>query len=126
MNNKFEFNYYAPSSSEKDEIEHIRNQYLQKSDKTKKIEKLRKLDNKVKNTPTCIALVLGVVGILIFGTGLAMAIEWNILIWGIVVGIVGCIPMGFAYFVYNKVYSYLENKYRDEILSLSNDLLKDE
>ena len=123
MNKKFEFNYYAPTESEKKEIEQIKKQYEPLSDHSKNLDKLRKLDAKVKNIPTCIALIFGVVGLLIFGTGLALAIEWNLIVWGVIVGVVGCALMGIAYFSYIKLYNKLKNKYGNEIIALSTQLL---
>lgn len=124
-NEEFEFSYLAPTEKERAEIEHIQKQYL-KNEKNQKLEKLRKLDSKVKNTPTCVALAMGVVGVLVFGTGLAMALEWNLLIAGIIVGAFGCVPMALAYFVYNKLYSKLYAKHSEEIVKLSNELLNKE
>ncbi|MFQ6772860.1 MAG: hypothetical protein ACLRFG_00080, partial [Clostridia bacterium] len=84
-NNDFEYNYVAPTSEERKEIESIRNAYIKPTASSGKLEKLRRLDFKVKNTPIIVALVMGVVGILTFGVGLTMMLEWNIILWGIVV-----------------------------------------
>ena len=84
------------------------------------------LDKKVKRTPVCVALSLGIVGTLIFGLGLTFALEWNMLIIGIIIGGFGCIPMVLAYFAYNKIYNQLLNKHSQEIIALSDELLKEE
>jgi len=125
MANKFEYKYVAPTEEERKEIEHIRDQYLHKKQKTK-IEYLRKLDNKVNNIPIIISLALGVIGVLIFGVGMTMVLEWNLLAWGIIVGAVGCVPMGFAYFAYNLIYKKLKAKYSEEILKISGELLNED
>jgi len=122
---KFEFKYSAPTQEERKEIEYIQSQY-KPSGKQALLNKLRKLDNKVKSVPMCVALILGVLGLLIFGVGITMVLEWNILVWGIVVGAVGLVPMGFAYFSYVKLYEKLKNKYSEEILKISSELLNDD
>ena len=125
--NDFEFNYSAPSSEERKEIESIRNSYLAKSSSVdNKLETLRKLDSKVKNTPTMIALIIGIVGTLIFGLGMTMVLEWNLTIWGVVVGIVGAVPISMAYPVFKLTHKKLKNKYSSQILKLSEELLGDE
>lgn len=122
---KFEYTYSAPTKSEREQIEDIRKNYLPKSDEENKLEKLKKLDNKVKNIPTIWSLCLGIGGILIFGLGLTMILEWNIVLWGVIVSIIGCIPMGLAYPIYKKTKNKLTEKYKDDILKLSEELLNE-
>lgn len=124
--NDFEFNYVAPTANERKEIESIRNSYMPKNKGAEKLERLRTLDAKVRNIPTTISLILGIAGMLIFGLGLTMILEWNIIIWGCVVGVVGLVPTALSYFIYIKLSSYLKNKYSNEILSLSAELLRSE
>lgn len=126
MSKKFEYKYSAPTQDERKEIEYIQSQYAKKPNTLTKLDYLRKLDNKVKNTPAAIALAMGIIGTLIFGLGISMVLEWQITIWGAVVGVIGLIPIIMAYFVYNKIYNALKNKYSDEILKLSSELLSDE
>ncbi len=123
MKDKFEFSYSAPTEEERREIEAIQSRYSPKTKSQTKIERLRQLDNKVKNAPTIVGICLGVIGLLVFGVGLTMALEWNLLAWGIVVGLLGCVPMGFAYFAHNKVHEKMKKKYSGEILKLSEELL---
>lgn len=126
MSKRFEYKYSVPTESERKEIEHIQSQYLQKNDTTTKIERLRKLDNKVKNMPAMISIALGIVGLLIFGLGLTMILEWDLIVWGAILSTIGCIPMGLAYLAYNKIYNKLKNQYSPEILKLSRELLNEE
>ena len=121
--NDFQFNYVAPTNQERKEIESIRNSYMPKNKASSKFEYLKKLDSKVNNTPTIISLVFGIVGILIFGLGFAMVLEWNLLVWGIVVSVIGVVPTLLAYPVYLKTLEYLKNKYSEEILKISEELL---
>jgi len=126
MSKKFEYKYSAPTEEERKEIEHIKRQYQEKSERGAKLERLRNLDNKVKNTPAVVALVLGIAGVLIFGLGLTMILEWQLFIWGVIVSILGFVPMTVAYFAYNKVYEILKNRYSEQIIKISSELLNDE
>ena len=125
--NDFSYNYVAPTSKERKEIESIRNNYLPSSEKAdNKLVRLRKLDGKVKNVPTAYSLALGVFGLLTFGLGFAMILEWGLLAWGIVICVISFLPMLIAYPVYVKYTKVLKNKYSKEILKLSEELLNDE
>ena len=125
MNNKFNYNYSAPSAEEKKEIESIRKSYLPQDKNENKLELLRKLDFKVTNIPVSVSIAVGVVGLLIFGLGLAMCLEWSLWVWGVIVSCIGIIPISLAYPIYLKVHNKLKNKYSDQILKLSNELLEE-
>lgn len=122
-NKRFNYRYVAPTDKERKEIESIRKQYLPKDQTESKLEKLRRLDAKVQRTAVVWSLVLGVVGVLCFGLGLAMVLEWGAIVWGVVVAAIGCVPMGFAYPTYSVVLKRNKNKYCAEILKLSEELL---
>ena len=81
MSKKFNYSYSTPTNKEKLEIERIRNSYLENSNNPS-ITTLKKLDSKVKNTPTLIAISLGMIGTLIFGTGLTLVLEFGRFIIG--------------------------------------------
>ena len=122
--NKFNYTYSAPTEHEKREIDSIRRQYEPKSDKEEKLERLRALDSKVKSIPQIFSLILGTVGILVFGLGLTMILlNWTHIALGILVMIVGMPPIALAYPVHNYLYKKYKTKYADEILQLSNELL---
>lgn len=125
MNNQFTYKYTAPTEEERKEIASIRRQYAPQEQTESKIDKLRRLDGLVKSVPTIWALVLGVVGTLIFGLGLTMILQWNIWLWGIVLMLVGSIPMAMAYPVYQWVLKKYKNRYGEEILRLSEELLNE-
>ena len=124
-NNDFEFKYSAPTSEERKEIESIRNSYIPKQKPTTKLQQLRKLDNKVKNIPTMFSLIIGIVGTLVFGLGFAMILEWQITIFGVIVSVIGIIITIFAYPLHIKIEKYVKNKYSEEILKLSEELLNE-
>ena len=122
--NKFEYTYHAPSETEREEIRAIRRQFLP-TDPTEisAIERLRKLNKKVYSVPTAISIALGVFGILIFGLGMSMALEWALYVWGAIVSAVGVVPLALAYPVYGKMTEHRKQTYGEEIVRLSDELL---
>ncbi len=125
MNNQFSFKYTAPTEEERKEIDSIRRQYLPQEKTETKLEKLRRLNSLVKNAAMIWSLVLGVVGTLVLGLGLTMILEWNIWIWGIVLMIIGSVPVAIAYPIYKEVLKKYKNRYSEEILRLSEELLNE-
>lgn len=119
---KFDYTYKAINENERKEIEYIKRQY-QSDPKTDDICKLRKLHNKVNGNAMIAGLVPGVVGILLFGGGLALVLEFAKVALGIVLCVLGVLPMAFAYPLYKKVLARGKAKYGDEILALSEQLL---
>ena len=125
MSNQFNFRYTAPTEEERKEIDSIRRQYAPQEQTETKLERLRRLNSLVKNTALIWSLCLGIVGCLLFGLGLTMVLEWDILVWGILLMVVGALPMAIAYPVYKRVLQTYKNRYGDEILRLSEDLLNE-
>lgn len=124
-NEKFNFTYSAPTKSEREEIEDIRKNYLPKAKEDSKLIRLKKLDGMVKDIPMALSLSVGIIGTLIFGLGLTMILEWKIIVFGVIVSILGIIPVALAYFVYKKILHKLTEKHREEILKLSEELLNE-
>lgn len=122
---KFSYNYSAPSKEERAEIEDIRRRYGEESGGEDKMATLRALDGKVKHFPMAIALILGIGGTLIFGLGLTMVLEWGLFLWGVCVMIVGCVPVALAYPVRNALFRRNKKKYGERILQLSEELLNE-
>ena len=89
-----------------------------------KLEKLRRLNRQVTSAATMIALILGVVGVLIFGGGMSLVLVKGIWIWGVLLGAVGAMVFGVAYPVYRWVFNRNKKKYGAEILQLSEELLR--
>lgn len=124
--NRFAYTYSAPTKSEREEIEDIRKSYLPLTSRQENLSRLKALDSKVKTVPVIWGLSLGIIGVLIFGLGLTMVLEWSLVVWGVIVSIIGAIPMAIAYFVYKKIRTKLVSKNREEILKLSEVLLNEE
>ncbi|MGN0806502.1 MAG: hypothetical protein ACI4MC_05635 [Candidatus Coproplasma sp.] len=123
MEERFNYTYTAPTEKERREIESIRNSYLPQSEDKGKLQRLISLDKKVKNTARIVALSLGVVGLLVFGLGMSMAMVWELYVWGAVVSLFGCALMAVAYPLMRFTLKKQKQKYSQEILRLSNELL---
>lgn len=123
--NKFVYNYSAPTEDERREIEGIRKQYGGEQVKKDSLSRLRELDKRVKNPPLILSIILGVAGVLIFGTGLTMILEWSLYVWGILVMVVGIVPVSIAYPLRKKLVKRNKERYGDEILKLSGELLNE-
>ena len=123
---------YTYSAKEQDEIRRIRQEYQQQEEDG--ISKLRKLDAKVYQKASVVALVLGIAGALVMGTGMSLIMtEFGSLIGltgviemivGIILGLIGIIMVVLAYPVHNKVLKKEREKIAPEILRLTETLLK--
>ena len=89
------------------------------------LDELKSLDRKVKKLPQILALTLGIIAALIFGTGmcLAMRVIGNLFAVGIVVGCIGIALCIANYFIYKAVLKSRKNKYGAKIVEISNEIL---
>ena len=128
MENKegFSFTY---SAQQQKEVEAIRKKYLpQEADK---MEQLRRLHAIPTQKAQMTSLVVGIIGVLIMGTGMSVcltdigaALGSLAMVIGILVGIVGMVLIALAYPIYNRVLKKQRDKIAPEILHLSDELLK--
>lgn len=89
------------------------------------VNRLRSLDNKVKVPASVFAYTFGIVGALILGTGmcLAMKVIGNLMALGILIGIVGIIIVSVNYPIYRLIVKSRKAKYGKEIIALSEQIL---
>lgn len=120
---KFEYTYSAPTETERKEIESIRKQYEPKSQTEVKLARLRRLNGRVNGVPKTAALCVGTIGAMLFGLGMAMAIEWGLIAWGVVLGVIGVAVASTAYPVYKRLLARCKERYATEIITLSDELL---
>ena len=115
---------YTYSAKEQEELKRIRRKYAPPEEN--KMELLRRLDRSVTEKGTVISLILGVLGTLIMGTGMACAMVWQGLwfIPGIVIGLIGIGILAAAYPVYNHVTRKERERIAPEILRLTDELMK--
>lgn len=113
----FKYTYSAP---EQEEIRKIREKYVPKEETT--LEKLRQLDAKAEKPGTVVSLILGIVGTLIFGTGMCCCLVWEQYLVGIVVGVIGFAVLGMAYPAYVRITKKQREKIAPQILALTEEL----
>lgn len=128
---KTSFNY-TYSATQQDEIEEIRRKYLPPEED--KMEQLRKLDQSVYSKATMVSIIVGVIGTLIMGTGMSLAMtdigsaigmSGHVgLIVGIVIGVIGMGILGCAYPLYNRTLKVEREKIAPEIIRLTDELRK--
>ena len=128
MENKEGFNY-TYSAAQQQEVENIRKKYLPKEED--KMEQLRMLHGIPTKKAQTVSLVVGILGALIMGTGMSLAMTEIgaalgslAMVLGIAVGLVGMVLVALAYPLYNRVLKKQREKIAPEILRLSDELLK--
>ena len=128
MENKegFSFTY---SAAQQQEVETIRKKYLPEEED--KMEQLRRLHRIPTQKAQTVALAFGVIGALIMGTGMSLAMTdigaalgGLAMVIGVAVGIVGMVLVALAYPLYNRVLKKQRQKIAPEILRLTDELLK--
>jgi uncharacterized membrane protein YccF (DUF307 family) len=128
MENKegFQFTYCA---AQQQEVEDIRKKYLPKEED--KMEQLRKLHAIPTQKAQASALAMGIIGTLVMGTGMSLAMTdigaklgSLAMVIGIGVGIAGMVLVALAYPLYNRVLRKERQKIAPQILQLSDQLLR--
>ena len=130
-NESFKLTY---SAKEQEEIRAIRKKYATPEQTEDKMAQLRRLDARVTQKATSVSLALGVIGTLIMGIGMSLAmtdigkymglaVEMGMLI-GILVGVDGIVLVSVAYPVYNAIVRKERAKIAPEILRLTDELMK--
>lgn len=120
---------YTYSAAQQQEIENIRKKYLPEGEN--KMEQLRRLHHSAGRKARAWAITLGVIGALILGTGMSLAMtdlgtqigDFAVFI-GVLVGVVGMVLTALAYPVYNRILKKERERIAPEILRLTDELLK--
>ena len=122
----FRYTYIAPTEEERREIESIRRSYVTEEGGESKLDQLRALDSRVKKPALWVALILGILGLLSFGLGMSMVLEWRMFLGGVMVSLAGVVLMVLVYPVHETILKRNKAKYRDQILKLSEELLHED
>ena len=133
MENKEVFHYHY-SAKEQDEIKAIRKKYAAPEECEDKMSQLRRLDGAVTQKATTVSLVFGIIGTLILGIGMSLAMtevgsilgasqEMAMLI-GIIVGLAGIVLLSLAYPLYNRILKKERKKIAPQIIKLTDELMK--
>ena len=116
--------HYTYSAREQEEIKSIRKKYIAAEED--KMATLRRLDQGVTKKGTMTAIVAGVIGTLILGTGMSCIMTFGG-VWfvpGIVIGVIGLAVTAAAYPLYLYITKKEREKIAPEILRLTEELLK--
>lgn len=132
-NREIEAFNYTYSAKEQEEIKAIRKKYST-PEEADKMTQLRRLDAAVTQKATTVSLVFGIIGALILGSGMSLAMtdlgqilgsyrDIAILL-GIIVGVVGIVLVCVAYPLYNHILKKEREKIAPEIIRLTDELMK--
>ena len=131
MDNKEGFNY-TYSAKQQDEVKKIREKYVPKSED--KMERLLRLDREVTRKGTVASLIVGILGALIMGAGMSLAMtEFSAILGahsdkamlvGIIIGIVGLALAVVAYPIYLGITKKERERIAPEIIRLTDELMK--
>lgn len=117
------------SAQQREEIDQIRKKYVpQEQDK---MQQLRALDAGATRKANMYSIIVGVIGALILGAGMSMAMtEFGASLGsaafpvGIAIGVVGMIVLACAYPLYNRTLKKEREKIAPEILRLTEELMQ--
>jgi len=125
---------YTYSAKEQEEIKAIRKKYAVQEKTEDKMEQLRRLDAAVTQKATSVSLVFGVIGALILGMGMSLAMTdigkmigllgGMAMLVGILIGMVGVVLVSVAYPIYNSIIKKEREKIAPEIIRLTDELMK--
>ena len=128
MENKESFTF-TYSAAQRQEVENIRKKYLPRE--ADKMEQLRALHRIPTQKAQAGAIALGVVGTLILGTGmslamtpLAEALGGLAMVLAIAVGILGMVLVALAYPTYNRILQKERKSIAPQILTLTDELMQ--
>ena len=115
-------------------INKIRTQYMEQevTDQKEGLKKLQELDREVKRPVNTFAYVFGTISALIMGVGMSLVMtdigerfgEQVGMPAGIVIGVIGLAMAIANYPIYKKRLAARQKKYADQIIALSDELLK--
>ena len=114
------------SNSQNYMVEKIRTQYMEKE--STELDALRKLDAKVKKPANIFAYTFGSLGAVVMGSGMSLIMTdigakigmTEVMLPGVVVGIIGMLMVLVNYPIYKKWLRARRKKYADEIIALSD------
>ncbi len=123
---------YTYSAKEQREIEAIRKKYAPSEERQDKMATLRRMDRRVTEKGSAVALILGILGTLLLGTGMSLFMTPELrglagryaMPVGIGLGAVGILLILLAYPIYRRVVRRERKKIAPVILKLTEELMK--
>lgn len=117
------------SAKQQEEVNQIRQKYVPKE--PDKMEQLRSLDASVEKKASAVAIAVGIIGALILGIGMSLAMsDFGMFLGhlaypiGIIIGIIGMAVLACAYPLYNRTLKKEREKVAPEIMKLTDELMK--
>lgn len=112
-------------------VQKIRTQYTEKEHTA--LDELKALDTKVKRPANVFAYVFGSIAAIIMGSGMSLVMTdigttlgfTNTMVSGIIIGVIGMLMAIINYPVYKNILSNRRKKYADEIIAISDKIMKD-
>lgn len=120
--NRATFNYTAEGQRE---VEEFRQKYALDAD-SQHLEALQAIDRRVTLQATKLAILIGVAGTLVLGTGLAMVLSFNLMLPGIVIGCVGIAVMASMPAFYERLLRQERRKAAPKIKAILNEARTEE
>ena len=124
---------YTYSAKEQDEIKAIRKKYSTPEEEDK-MTQLRRLDATVTQKAQAVSLVFGIIGALLLGLGMSLAMtnlgeilgsyKEMAMLLGIIIGSIGIVLVCVAYPIYNRIVKKEREKIAPEIIRLTDELIK--
>lgn len=116
---------YTYSSKEQEEIRRLQEKYTIRENS--QLDQLRRLDAAVERPGLAAALVVGILGILLFGAGMSgVFLLTGTWFWGsVLAGLTGIAAMIGAYPLYRWVTRRRRERFSPEILRLSRELIQE-
>lgn len=113
-------------------VQKIRTQYTEKEHT--ELDELKELDKKVKRPANVFAYVFGSASAIIMGSGMSLVMTdigssigvKNGMAPGIIIGIIGMLMAIINYPIYKKTLSSRKRKYADQIMKLSDKIMKNQ
>lgn len=110
-------------------VQKIRTQYTEKEHT--QLDALKKLDAKVKRPANVFAYIFGSIGALIMGSGMSLIMTdigatlgiTEVMTPGIVIGVAGMLMAIVNYPIYQGILSSRRNKYAEQIMMLSDEIM---
>ncbi len=124
MADKFKILYSAPTPEERRWIEKIKREYEPMNSSTIVVNKIRALDLKIRIVPK--VFYIGAIGLamIVFGIGLTCLLEWNSILPGAIISILGIGLLFSAFPILKSLLAYYKEKWTKQILKLAKSLYK--
>lgn len=113
-------------------VQKIRTQYTEKENT--QLDELKALDNTVKRPANVFAYVFGSISVITMGSGMSLVMTdlgeilgiSNTMVPGIIIGVVGMVMAIANYPIYKKMLNSRRKKYADQIIALSDKIMKNQ